>query len=365
MNMCGFQKKIKIFEPHVDTEDEKAVLKVLKSKIWSRGDGTGLVKEFEEKFKKFIGCKDCVAVNSGTAALHLALSLKDLKNKEVIIPSLSSVGLAHAIKYNGGIPIFADVNLETLSLSTEYIKAKISKKSSVVIPVHFGGVVSELKEIQDFCKEENLDLIEDAALAAGSKYNGKRIGTHSNYVCFSFHPVKNLVMPKGGLIAINGNKIKKEKEELIAKRWYGVKKNGIKEEVKYIGWNYYMDEFSAAIGIKQLQKFPKIIKVKQEIAKRYFEEIKLQTKMPINQDWVPNFYWIMTKNRKTILREFKQNKIEVGIYHTPIHKSQFYKKRVNLKNTEKISHEIVCLPLHTQLTDLDITRILKITNRYG
>ena len=126
-------KKIKLFDPSVDSKEEKAIKTVLHSHIWASGAGTGKVLEFEKRFKKYTKTSSCIAVNSGTAALHLALSLFNIKNKEVILPSLSFVSTAHAVIYNGGIPIFVDVKSDTLCINPGMIKKSITKKRKSIL----------------------------------------------------------------------------------------------------------------------------------------------------------------------------------------------------------------------------------------
>ena len=130
--------------------------------------------------KKYVGTNNCVAVSSGTAALNLALSAFDLHNKEVILPSLSFVSTAHAVILNGGIPIFADINPQTLCIDPNSIKKLISKKTKMIVPVHFGGLPADLHKIKRICKENNLHLVEDAAHASGSIYKKKKIGAHGD-----------------------------------------------------------------------------------------------------------------------------------------------------------------------------------------
>jgi len=263
------KKKIKLFDPVVGNEEEKALKKILHSGFWASGAGTGIVLEFEKKFNKYIGSKSCVAVNSGTAALHLALSLMNIKNREVIIPSLSFVSTAHAVVYNGGKPVFVDVDPETLCIDPKLIKKSITKKTRVVIPVHFGGMPCNLHEIQKICNQNNLSLVEDAAHASGTSYKNKKIGSHGNAVCFSFHPVKNLAMPTGGAITLNGKDSQVFNSFLKSDRWCGISnRRGSKYDVTSLGWNYYMNEFSATIGIEQLKKLDRMNSKRKKIVKR-------------------------------------------------------------------------------------------------
>ena len=141
--------KINLFEPYIDKSEEKSVLSVLRSKFWASGSGIGNVKKFEDKFKQFINADECVAVNSGTAALNIAVSLLDVKDKEVIIPSLSFISTANCVLMNGGKPVFADINPDTLCIDPETIAKLITKNTKAVIPVHFGGMPCNIEKILD------------------------------------------------------------------------------------------------------------------------------------------------------------------------------------------------------------------------
>ncbi len=134
------KRKIKLFEPDIGKDEENTIKRVLKSKFWASGAGTGKVFEFEKKFKKYVNSKNCIAVNSGTAALNLALSIYDIKNKEVILPSLTFVATANAVIMNGGKPVFVDVDPYTLNIDTEKIENSITEKTKDLLPVHFGGL---------------------------------------------------------------------------------------------------------------------------------------------------------------------------------------------------------------------------------
>ena len=357
---------IKLFEPHVGIEEIKSVENVLRSKLWASGTGTGKVLEFENKFRKYINSKNCIAVNSGTAALNLALTICDIKNKEVILPSLTFVATANAVIMNGGKPVFVDIDPNTLNMDPEKIENYISKKTKAILPVHFGGLSCDLSKIDSLAKKHNLKIIEDAAHAAGASYKNKKIGSHVNTVCFSFHPIKNLAMPTGGLISINDKNHKKSRELLLARRWCGITdRRGTKYDVKEIGNNYYMNEFSAAIGLTQLKKLDKLNSIRRKIAKRYYEEIKLDTKMPYDKNCSYHLYWILVKNRNKFIKKLSKYKIETGTHYRPIHTFSFYKSKIKLKITENVGKSIVTIPCHPNLKDMDIDKIIKLTNRFS
>lgn len=360
------KKMIKLFDPAVGVEEESAIRKVLKSHFWASGSGVGKVLEFEKKFNKYIGSNFCIAVNSGTAALHLALSLMDIRNKEVILPSLTFVSTAHAVIYNGGKPVFVDVDPNTMCLDPQMIKKSITKKTQVILPVHFGGMPCNLDEIMTLCEEFNIILVEDAAHAAGAFYKGKKIGRHGMAVCFSFHPVKNLAMPTGGAVTLNGKNSKKLGGLLLSKRWCGISdRRDAKYNVKDIGWNYYMNEFSAAIGIEQLKKLNRMNQTRREITKRYSEEIEVDQKMPFNNECSYHLYWIQIKKRNDFMKKMKENNIETGIHYLPIHKMSFYKQKLQLPVTESVSENIVSLPIHPNLDESDVNKIINLTNKFS
>lgn len=356
--------KIKLFDPFIDYKEEQIIKKVLKSHFWASGAGTGNVLKFERFFRKYIGSNDCIAVNSGTSALNLALSLANIKNKEVIVPSLTFVSTIHAIKLNGGKPIFVDIDPKTLCIDTDEIKNLISNKTRVILPVHFGGMVCNLDNIKKICKEQNIVQIEDAAHSAGASYKNKKIGKHGMAVCFSFHPVKNLAMPTGGMISINHPNHQKFRKILESRRWCGItNRKGAFYDVKEIGWNYYMNEFSAAIGLVQLKKLDKLNEKRRKIAKIYCNKINLEHKMMFDKECSYHLYWIRVKNRNQFRKKMQSAGIETGIHYRPVHTLSLYKKNIQLPITEKVGNEIVSVPIHPNLSENEIYKIVNTINK--
>ena len=356
-------KKIKLFDPISERNEEKELIKILQSGFWASGTGTGKVSEFEQEFKKYTKTKSCVAVNSGTAALHLALGEVNISGKEVLLPSLSFVSTANAVLYNKGIPVFVDVDKKTLCMDPKQVEEKISRKTRVILPVHFGGIPANIDKIKKIAKNNNCMIIEDAAHACGANFKNKKIGSHGDMCCFSFHPVKNLAMPTGGLITINTKNHLKNKKSLFEKRWCGISnRKDVKYDVKQIGWNYYMNEFSAGIGLIQLKKIDRLNKIRKNIAKRYFKELSITKKMPYSQNGVYHFYWIIVNNRDEFRKKFGKEGIETGIHYQPIHQMSLYKTKTKLPITEEISKKIVTLPTHPNLKKSEIDKIIKLAN---
>jgi dTDP-4-amino-4,6-dideoxygalactose transaminase len=360
------KQKIKLFDPHVDNSEKNAILKTLDSHFWASGSGTGNVKKFELKFQNYVKSKNCIAVNSGTSALNLALSLMDIKNKEVILPSLSFVSTAHAVLLNGGKPVFVDIDPKTLCINPDEIKKHITSKTKLILPVHFAGMPCDLSEIQKICNSYDINFIEDAAHASGSTFKNKKIGSHGFAVCFSFHPVKNLAMPTGGIISLNDKNYKIHEKKLLSRRWCGItNRHNFDYDVKEIGWNYYMNEFSAAIGISQLKKLNKLNKIRKKIAKRYDDEIEISSKIPFSNDCSYHLYWIQVKNRNSFMKQMSNSGIETGIHYKPIHSMSMYASKHNLPLTDEVGKKIVSLPIHPNLSEFNIDKIIKSVNQFS
>ncbi|NDB92324.1 MAG: DegT/DnrJ/EryC1/StrS family aminotransferase [Nitrososphaeria archaeon] len=357
------KKKIKLFDPYVGAKEKKYVLTALQSHNWASGAGSDFVRQFESKFCKYIGAKNCVSVNSGTAALHLALLASDVSGKEVIVPSLTFVSTAHAALYNNGKVVFADIDPDTLCMDPDSVKKKITKNTKVILPVHFAGMSADMKSLQNLAKESNSLLIDDAAHAAGAKFNGKKIGSLGDMSCFSFHPVKNLAMPTGGLVAVNHTNHKKMRQVLLSGRWCGITdRKEANYDIKTMGWNFYMNEFSAAIGLAQLSSLDKLNKKRMSVAAKFHKMINLERKMPLNNNCSYHFYWILVKNRDQFRKKLASAGIETGIHYKPVHKMSMYANGVKLPITEQTSQQIVTLPTHPNLTEDDVDIIVNSVN---
>lgn len=282
------------------------------------------------------------------------------------MPSLSFVSTAHAIVYNGGKPIFAEVDPQTLCIDPFDVEKKITKNTKAILPVHFAGIPANLTKLEHIKKEFDLTLVEDAAHACGADYGDKKIGSHGDMVCFSFHPVKNLAMPSGGLISINRSDHRNLRKIFSSRRWCGIThRKNVFYDIKEIGWNFYMNEFSAAIGLVQLKKLDLLNNKRKKIAKRYHDEISLEQKMPYDKNYSYHFYWILLKNREQFRKKMKNIGIETGIHYQPIHKFSMYAKHSRLPITENVGKSIVTLPTHPNLSDSDVDLIIHSVNKFS
>lgn len=357
---------IKLFDPHVTEEEVLAAREVLESHHWASGAGTHKVREFESRFNDYLGSKKVVAVNSGTAALHLALSVLGVVGKEVLVPSLTFVSTAHAAVYNRSKPIFVDVDPYTLCMDPADVEKKVGRKTVAIVPVHFGGMPCKMDEIQKIARERKIAVVDDAAHACGGKYRGKRIGSTEMMTCFSFHPVKNLAMPTGGAISINKS-VGAFKKKLDSMRWCGIDdRKKYLYDVTSVAPNYYMNEISAAIGLVQLNKLDRLNSRRKEIAKRYAQEIKLEHKMPYSDNCVYHLYWIMSGHREELVRHLEGKGIEVGMHYRPIHTMSAYRSsKTNTRVTDNAGKKIVTIPIHANLSDDDISHVIKSINSFA
>jgi dTDP-4-amino-4,6-dideoxygalactose transaminase len=360
------RKMIKLFDPHVTEDEVNAAREVLQSHNWASGAGTGRVKEFEEKFNAYIGSKDAVAVNSGTAALHLALSVLDVRGKDVLVPSLTFVSTAHAVVYNGGNPVFVDVDSDTMCMDPADVEKKITRKTVAIMPVHFGGMPCEMTKIRKITKDYGITIVDDAAHACGATQGGKKIGSSETMTCFSFHPVKNLSMPTGGAISINRS-ADTFKKRLNSLRWCGIdNRKKYTYDVTSVAPNYYMNEISAAIGIVQMNKLDRLNARRKEIAKRYAQEIKLKHKMPYSDDCVYHLYWIISNSRKELALHIEEKGIEIGMHYRPVHTMTAYRSaKACTPVTEKAGKRIVTLPIHANLSDDDVSHVIQSINSFS
>jgi dTDP-4-amino-4,6-dideoxygalactose transaminase len=274
------------------------------------------------------------------------------------------------VLYNGGIPVFVDVKQDTLCMDPDDLDEKISAVGdnlAAVLPVHFGGMPSEINSIMKLCKEYGMHMIDDAAHICGGKYDGKKIGTFGDMTCFSFHPVKNLSMPTGGAITLNISSYDTAKKKLNSLRWCGIdNRRGTFYDITSVSPNYYMNEISAAIGLTQLVRLDALNKRRIDIAKKYCSKITIDEKMQFNEDCVYHLYWIKVGTRDNFIKHMQNKGIEVGTHYRPIHTMSAYKEfdTGKLPVTNITGDKIVTLPIHPNLSDEQVDFIIEVINSY-
>ncbi len=364
--------KIPLFKIYWDIEDIKSITKVIGSGMrWAEGPS---IKEFEAKIAKYIGDKYCVTFNSGTSALHAILLAYDIKNgDEVIVPSFTFIATANAPLFVGAKPVFADIEEQTLGLDPEDVERKITSKTKAIIPIHYGGCPCKIRELKKIAKEYDLLLIEDVAESFGANIEDRKVGTFGDAAMFSFCQNKIITTGEGGAIVTNFRKIY-EKLKLIRSHGREGKRSYFSsiEPLGYIslGYNFRMPSFTAALGIAQLKKINKIIKMRRNNAKylttRLAQDMKEIIVLPPPKEYfhVYQMYAIRVKRyRDELMKRLASKGIMTKIYFHPVHLTHFYKNKLRYRDklnvTEKISKEILALPVYPTLTKEEIDYMVK------
>jgi len=363
--------KIPLFKIYWDNQDLEAVLSVITSGVeWAVGPR---VIEFEKALADFIGTKYAAVFNSGTSALHAAfLAHKIREGDEVIVPSFTFIATANAPLFVGAKPIFADIEEETLGLDPEDVKRKITQKTKAIIAVHYAGCPCKIRELREIADDYKMLLIEDAAEAFGAKIFGKKVGTFGDSSIFSFCQNKIITTGEGGAVLTNSKEIY-ERLKLIrshgrleAQEYFSSSSSG---EYITLGYNFRLSNILASLGISQLKKVDKIIEMRREIALKMTEKLsKINViKPPIPPKGYFHVYQMYTIRtpwniRNSLLKYLASKGIMTKIYFEPLHLTKFYKELFGYKDsqlpvTEKVSKEVLTLPLYPTLTDNEINYI--------
>lgn len=365
--------KIEITRPYLNEFEEKAVAEVIATGWVSQGPK---VKEFEDIFANYVGAKHAIAVTSCTTALHLALSKAGIGfGDEVLVPSLSFIATANSVVHCGATPIFVDIDPETCNINVEKIEKEITSKTKGVIPVHQMGLPADMDAIREISNKYKLIIIEDAACAIGSEYKGKKIGSHGNLTCFSFHPRKVITTGEGGMITTNDSKIA---EELKRYRHQGMSISDLErhksnqviiESYKKIGYNYRMTDMQAAMGIVQVKKLPEILEKRRLIAQRYDESFSKFSflyvpKVPLYCKHNYQSYWFeilenSPVNRNELMQKLLEKDISTRRGIMAIHREPCYSKyRASLPCTDRITANTILLPLYPSMSDMEIQYVI-------
>jgi perosamine synthetase len=342
------------------------------------------VSEFEEKFADYVGSKYAVAVSNCTTGLHLSMIVAGIGDKdEVICPSMSYIATANCIKYVNAIPVFAEIDPKTLSLDINDVKHRITNKTKAILLVHQVGFPADIDAFQKLCQEFNLILIEDAACAIGSSYKGKKIGSHSDLVCFSFHPRKVITTGDGGMITTSN---KEYYDRLKLLRQHGMSVNDrvrhesitvIFEDHVEIGYNYRMTDIQASVGIKQLENLDWIINERRKIALFYIEQFKNLDFISLpteNENIFSNFqsFSIYLKPECSISRnELMEKMLDAGIATRrgvmTIHRELAYKELNGIEIlpiSEDTSDRSIILPLYVGIAKSELEFISKVFKEF-
>jgi perosamine synthetase len=336
------------------------VEKILASGMLTLGEYT---QAFENKFGSFHGVKHSVAVNSGTSALEIALRCVDIgKGDEVLVPTNTFPATVASVVFSGGKPVLTDVNSKTLCVDVEEVEKRLTSKTKAIIVVHIAGLVCpEIRAIGEICEDRGISLIEDAAHAHGSKFNGQFAGSFGEAGCFSFYPTKVMTTGEGGMVTTNNDEVAAKARIL---RDQG-KEDFASSKIVDLGYNWRMNEISAAMGLVQIARLPEIIEKRNKIADYYDQElIRFNGIKPLGktQKAVHNYYKYVAILEEDIDRDaFKKSLRALGVrcggevYWPPVHLQPFYQRLLGTGKgdfpiSEDVCKRMVALPIYSQMT---------------
>ena len=352
--------------PEIEDDVMDAFLRVLRSNYLILGPET---EAFENEFAKFMGAKHCIAVSSGTTALHLALFALGIgQGDEVITVSNTCTPTIAAIRLTGATPVFIDVGEEDLMMDTGLIKSHLTDKTRCILPVHLWGMSVDMDEVMSIATTHSLAVVEDCAQAQGTRYNERYVGTFGKVGCFSFYPTKNLgAYGDAGAIITDDDDLA---DHIRKKRMYGYDHTGIAVEE---GMNARIAEIQAAVLRIKLRLFEKWLGKRVDIAQTYNTKINnsLISKPGFNFKCTPSYhqYVVRCQHRDELAGHLRNNEIGYGIhYPTPVHLMSGFEflggQTLHLPITERACSEILSLPIHEGLNENEMKKIVDTVNNY-
>lgn len=359
-------KSYPIAKPYITKKEEHAVLSVLRSGILSIGPWQD---RFEKEFARAIGTKYACAVSSGTAGLHLALLSASIKEgDEVITSPFSFIASANSILYVGAKPIFVDIDPVTYNMDPKKIEEKINKKTKAILVVHIFGQSADMKPIMKIARKYKLKVIEDACESIGATYHNRKVGTFGESAVFAFYPNKQITTGEGGMIVTNNKKIY---NLCCCLRNQGRSQNMQWLDHERLGYNYRLDEMSAALGFAQMEKIHFLISARKKIARWYSNNLSKHADLvQIPSAAVGNSHtWFVyvvllktNKNRDELIKRLARRGISTKPYLPSIHLFSFYRQLFGHKVgdfpvSERVSKKAIALPFFIGLKENDVNYI--------
>jgi len=362
-------KKIVLFHPFVPKNTGSKVSEVLKTRWIGQGPK---VEEFENQFKEiFTENSNCVAVGSGTDALHLSYLCAEIcKGDEVIAPVFTCTATNIPLLYIGANIKFADVDRKTMNLDIDHVKTLVNEKTKAIVCVHYGGLPCDMSELIKISNYYNIPIIQDSAHALGAKYDKKNIADLTDFSCFSFQAIKSITTGDGGMLVLNDN-LQMNKAKRM--RWFGIdrekKQKGIWEnDITEIGYKYQMTDIAATMGICGLESFNEQLEHRRKLYNHYRERIKIINSIDLVDNEDNKYFhsaWLCTvlvENRLGLESKLKENSVESAQVHYRNDNYSIFSnyKNQSLDNMNEIEDKYLVLPLHSQVSLSDVDFICDI-----
>jgi perosamine synthetase len=351
--------------PWLDERDEELVLEVLRSGRLSLGPAG---PRFEELLAEAVGAPNCAAVSSGTAGLHLCMRLAGVgPGDEVITSPYSFVASANCAIYEGATPVFADIDERTLNLDPAAVEAAVTERTRAVVAVDIFGYPCELDELRAICDRHGLALVEDACEALGARYKGRTLGSHGHPATFAFYPNKQMTTGEGGAVTTGSAD---EHELLVSLRNQGRLETSSWLQHGRLGYNYRLDDISAALGIAQLEKLDRILAGRRDVARRYTEllaGIDVELPLPDDADHERSWFVYVVKlprgvDRDGVIHRLAADGIACAPYLPSIHLQSYMRERYGFAEglcpvSEDASARTMAIPFHARLPREDQERV--------
>ncbi|AKG91243.1 putative pyridoxal phosphate-dependent protein [Geoglobus ahangari] len=361
--------------PYITQEEIRAVTEVLKSGWLSMGEKTVM---FERAFAEYIGSKYAVATNSCTSALFLSLKVLGIgRGDEVILPTFTFTATANTVVHCGAKPVFVDIDEKTYNIDPDSVEERITDNTKAIIVVHYAGQPADMRKIMKIAKTYGLKVIEDAAHAAGAKYeNGKKVGALGNLTCFSFYATKPMTTGEGGMITLDDGYLA---DKLRILRLHGISKDAWKRYLENNSWYYEVIEagykcnptdLASAIGLEQLRKLDWMNTRRKKIAEYYNEHLNdLDIILPYVRPKIESAYHLypirlVKYNRDKFINEMAKRGVGTSVHFMPLHLTRFYRKMFKYKKgdfpvAERVFRSIVSLPIYPQLTERHLEYVVR------
>lgn len=357
-------KRIPVAAPVLTGNEKKYVNECLDS-TWISSAGR-FIGEFETGFAQFTGTRHAVATNNGTTALHLALvALGVGPGDEVIVPTLTYVASANAVRYVGATVVLADADPRTLNLSPEDVLAKITPRTRAVIPVHLYGHPCDMDPIVEACRARGIAVLEDAAESHGARYKGRPTGSLGDLATFSFFGNKIITTGEGGMVVTDDAELEK-----VLRLHRG---QGMDTEHRYwfpvVGFNYRMTNIQAAIGCAQLERVDELLAIRQQVAGWYATHLAGSEDLitqPVQEEWAHHAYWIYNvlltakgeQTRDAVMAALDADGIETRPVFYPMHVMPVYTEdSARFPVATDLARRGINLPTHGLLTEEDVARV--------
>jgi perosamine synthetase len=359
--------RISLSSPDIQAEDIELVTRVLRSNRLSIGP---FVNELERDFADYIGTKYAVAVTNGTSGLHLCIRAAGIaEGDEVITTPFSFIASANCMLCERATPVFVDIDEASLNIDPALVARAVAGRTRAMLPVHIFGQPCAMDELQAVCRDRNLALIEDACEAVGAAYNGRKVGTFGKAAVFSFYPNKAMTLGEGAIVTTDDPHWAELMQSL---RNQGRSDGGTGYSSDRLGYNYRLDEMSAALGVAQLKRLDRLLVQRQAVARKYTELLRRVPGVTV-KGAVPSttrmswFVFVIHLDphidRDRVMEQLESRGIPSRVYFTPIHLVPYYRKRFGFKPgdfpvAERVAASILALPFHTNLSDTEMDEVV-------